>query len=83
MIECAARGELAAVLVEHHDLHLVVVLLDEAAERQAEALVRPYAPIHAVQSPRRLVLVDLLALDGCLTHGRVGGGGGDGGQRKY
>lgn len=40
--------------------HLVVVLLHEAAQRQAKALVRPHAPVHGVHSPGRFIFVDLL-----------------------
>lgn len=40
--------------------HLVVVLLHEAAQRQAKALVGPHAPVHGVDSPGRFIFVDLL-----------------------
>lgn len=52
--------------------HLVVVLLHEAAQRQAKALVRPHAPVHGVDGPGRFILIDLLpfAVQG---HGGCGG----------
>ena len=65
--------ELAGRLVERHDLHAVRVLLEERAEREAECaaprggtgganagIAGTHCPVHRVQRPRRLVLVDLL-----------------------
>lgn len=61
--------------------HLVVVLLHEAAQRQAKALVRTHAPVHGVDGPGRLILIDLLPFavqgHGCgggRSAGRVGSG---------
>ena len=39
---------------------LVVVLFDEASQRKAKPFVWSDAPIHAVHSPWRVVLVDFL-----------------------
>ena len=63
MLERVPGREVAIVVVKHDDLHLVVVLFDEAAERESEPFVGPHAPVHAVESPWRLVLVDLLAFN--------------------
>lgn len=73
MLEGGHGRELARRLVKRDDLHAVAVLLDERAERQPERaaprrraaradarLARTHCPVHRVQRPRRLVLVDLL-----------------------
>ena len=65
VIEGGLGLELGGLLVERHDLDAVVVLLHEGAQRQPEPLVRPQAPVHRVDRPGRLVLVDLLPL--CLV----------------
>lgn len=44
-----------------HATHLVVVLLHEAPEGQAEAFVWADAPVHRVHRPRRLVFVDFFS----------------------
>lgn len=57
----APRGPLPASWVPSPcPAHLVVVLLHEAAQRQAKALVGPHAPVHGVDGPGRFILVDLL-----------------------
>lgn len=68
MVECGLRTELAGFLVEADDLNFVVVLLDEAAQRQSEAFVGSHAPVHGVQRIRRDVLVDLFALAAGSRH---------------
>lgn len=56
-----SRGPLPASRVPSPcPAHLVVVLLHEAAQRQAKALVGPHAPVHGVDGPGRFILVDLL-----------------------
>ena len=62
MVERRLGGELSRLLVERDDLDFVVVLFDEGPEGQAEPLVRPHRPVHRVDLPRRLVLVNLLPL---------------------
>lgn len=60
--EAAAHLEhsLPATRLSPGTTHLVVVLLHEAAQRQAKALVGPHAPVHGVDSPGRFIFVDLL-----------------------
>lgn len=68
-----SRGPLPASWVPSPcPAHLVVVLLHEAAQRQAKALVGPHAPVHGVDGPRRFILVDLLPF---AVQGHGGGGG--------
>lgn len=54
------RAFLASYKLSPLTTYLVVVLLHEAAQRQAKALVRPHAPVHGVHSPGRFIFVDLL-----------------------
>ncbi len=63
MLEHAAFQELAEILVQLHDRHFVVVLLDETADRETELLrrVRMVGPGRGVEHVWRVVTVDLLA----------------------
>ena len=42
--------------------YFVVVLFDERAKSETEALVGPNRPVHCIDHPWRFVLVDFLAL---------------------
>lgn len=54
----------------HADVYLVVIFLDEAAERQAKALVWSDAPVHGIDGPWRLVFVDLFSFT-VQRHGSI------------
>lgn len=74
MNEAATRLESTRLLVQLHNLDLIIVILDERAECEAESMIGTNAPIHAVDKPRRLVRVDLLLLAGADRGGRRGAG---------
>lgn len=62
MIEGALGAEFRGFLVEGYDLYLVVVFFDEAAKSESESLVGSDGPVHTIERPGRLVLVDFFPL---------------------
>uniref|UniRef100_A0A8W7P5R3 Uncharacterized protein n=1 Tax=Anopheles coluzzii TaxID=1518534 RepID=A0A8W7P5R3_ANOCL len=73
-VVAAGREQIRIHALRADDLHLVVVLLDEAAEGEPEALVRPHRPVHRVERPWGEIFVDLLALARRAGHASGGAG---------